>query len=134
MGVKKMKTRFHKIKMKLLTSVSNPYSILFHVAGIACLIWLLTRTVPKPDRIYYPCQQVSMTVASSYIIFWSILWSALFHGTAFWVRRAKTKTTAILPVILVSFVVIFSISSGVFGGIKNNNVEARSWEPIPNEQ
>jgi hypothetical protein len=74
-----------------------------------------------------------MTVASSYIIFWSILWGALFHGTAFWIRRAKTKTTAILPVILVSFVVIFSISSGVFGGIKNDNVEARSWEPIPNE-
>jgi len=120
--------------MNLFCRISNPYSILFHVAGIVCLIWFLTRVLPKPDRINYPCQQVSMTVASSYIIFWSILWSALFHGLAFWVRRAKTKTTAILPVILVSFVLIFSISSGVFANFDNNEyLEASNWEPIPNE-
>ena len=107
--------------MNLLCRISNPYSILFHVAGIACLIWFLTRVLPKPDRIYYPCQQISMTVASSYIIFWSIIWSALFHGVVFWVRRAKTKTTAILPVILVSFVLLFSISSGVFADIDNDD-------------
>lgn len=119
--------------MNLLCRISNPYSILFHVAGIACLIWFITRVLPKPDRIYYPCQQISMTVASSYIIFWSILWSALFHGVAFWVRRAKTKTTAILPVILITFVLIFSISSGVFADNDNEDIEADSWEPIPNE-
>jgi hypothetical protein len=73
-----------------------------------------------------------MTVASSYIIFWSVIWSALFHGVALCLRQAKKKTAAILPVILVSFVLIFSISNGVFAD-NNQDIEAGSWEPIPNE-
>jgi len=108
-----MKSRFHKIKMKLFCKISNPYSIMFHIVGLACLIWFAVRVLPKPDRIYYPCQQMSMTVASSYIIFWSLIMSALFHGTALWIKRAKHKTTAFLPVLLVSFVLVFSITSGV---------------------
>ena len=102
-----MKSRFHKLKMNLFYKISNPYSILFHMIGIACMILFLVRVVPKPDRVYYPCQQMSMTVASSYIIFWTIIWSTLFHGLALWIRRAKTKTAAVLPVILVSFVFAF---------------------------
>lgn len=127
-----MKSRFHKYKTKLLCKISNPQSLLFHVVGIIAIIWFLFRVVPKPDRIRYPCQQMSMTVASSYIIFWSILWSALFHGLAFWVRRAKTKTTAYVPVILVSFIVLFSVSSGVFADTDDSFV-ANLWDPIPNE-
>ena len=121
------------MKIKILYKVSNPQSIFFHLAGILCLIWFLVRVLPKPDRIYYPCQQVSMTIASSYIIFWSIIWGALFHGVAFWVRRVKIKTIAILPVILISFVLIFTISSVVFADIENDNKEISSWEPIPNQ-
>jgi len=114
--------------------ISNPQSILFHIVGIACIIWFLVRVLPKPDRIQYPCQQMSITVASSYIIFWSILWSALFHGLALWVRRVKSKTAAFLPVILVSFILIFSVSSGIFADLDNNDdFKASSWEPIPNE-
>ena len=128
-----MKSRFHKYKMKLLCRISNPQSILFHIVGIVCIIWFLARVLPKPDRIRYPCQQMSITVASSYIIFWTILWSSLFHGLAFWIRRAKTKTTAFLPVILVSFVLLFSVSSGVFADIDEEKFVASSWEPIPNE-
>ena len=128
------KSRFHKAKMNLLCRISNPYSILFHIVGIACIIWFLVRVLPKPDRIYYPCQQMSITVASSYIIFWSILWSVLFHGLALWLRRVKSKTAAFLPVILVSFILIFSVSSGIFADLDNNDVfKASSWEPIPNE-
>jgi len=126
-----MKSRFHKLKMKLLCKISNPYSVMFHIVGFACMIWFLIRVVPKPDRMYYPCQQLSMTVASSYLIFWGIMWTALFHGLAFWIRKAKTKTTAYLPVLLVSFVLIFSVSSGVFADDERN--ESTLWEPISNE-
>jgi len=129
-----MKSRFHKAKMNLLCKISNPYSILFHIVGIVCIIWFFVRVLPKPDRIQYPCQQLSITVASSYIIFWSILWGALFNGLALWVRKIKTKPITFLPVVLISFVLIFSISSGVFANIYNSeNYETSSWEPIPNE-
>ena len=128
-----MKSRFHRYKMKLLSKFSNPQSLLFHIVGIVCILWFLFRVLPKPDRIRYPCQQMSITVASGYIIFWSILWSSLFHGLAFWVRHAKTKTTAFAPVILVSFVLLFSVSSGVFADIDDDDFVASSWEPIPNE-
>jgi uncharacterized protein (DUF362 family) len=119
--------------MKILYKVSNPQSIFFHLAGILCLIWFLVRVLPKPDRIYYPCQQVSMTIASSYIIFWSVIWTALYHGAIYWFRRARTKTFAILPVIAVSLFLIFTISSGVFADIESDNKGISSWEPIPNQ-
>ena len=59
-----MKSRFHKYKMKLLCRISNPQSILFHIVGIVCIIWFLTRVLPKPDRIRYPCQQMSHHISS----------------------------------------------------------------------
>jgi len=126
-----MKSHLHKIKMRLFCKIANPQSILFHIAGIVCLIWFLVRVLPKPDRIYYPCQQISMTVASSYIIFWSIIWSVIFHGLGLWIKRAKTKSAVVLPVILVSFFFIFSISSSVFAN--NDEINLDEWEPIPNE-
>lgn len=124
-----MKSRFHKIKMKLLKKAANPYSILFHLVGIVSIIWFLTRVLPKPDRIRYPCQQMTMTVATGYIAFWVIMWSAMFHGLAIWVRKAKYKTTAIIPVLLVSFVLLFSASSVTFAQIKEENINP-VWSPI----
>jgi hypothetical protein len=129
-----MKSRFHKIKMKLLSKSTNPQSILFHVVGLACIIWFLVRVLPKPDRIRYPCQQLSMTVASGYIIFWMILWGAVFHGLAFWVKRVKTKTAAFIPVLLVSFILIFTISSNVFAVNYQKETEKPTlWDPITKE-
>jgi hypothetical protein len=129
-----MKIDLHRIKMRLLCRVSNPQSILFHIIGVACIIWFLARVIPKPDRIKYPCQQLSITVASSYILFWIILWSALFHGFGLWVKRAKHKTSAYAPVILVSLFLIFSVSTNVFADVKEDkNRSFDNWEPIPNQ-
>ena len=109
-----MKIDFHKIKSKILCKASNPQSILFHIVGFACIIWFLVRIIPKPDRIRYPCQQMSITFASSYIIFWIILWSTLFHGLGLWIKRAKYKTVAFAPAILVVLLLVFSVSYNVF--------------------
>jgi len=128
-----MKFNSHKIKMKLLCKISNPQSILFHIVGIACIIWFLVRVIPKPDRIKYPCQQLSITVASSYILFWVILWSALFHGLGLWIKRAKHKTVAYAPVIFMIFILLFSVSSNVFAEVKDENTEPTIWEPIPTD-
>lgn len=42
--------------------------ILFPVIGLLAIIWFLIRVIPKPNRIIYPCQQVSLGIGSSLII------------------------------------------------------------------
>ena len=128
-----MKTH-HKNKSNLLVKLSSHQSILFHFAGIAGIIWFLVRVLPRPDRIRYPCQQMSVSIAFGYIAFWSLLWSAIFHGLGLWIRRVKYKTAAFAPVILVAFVLVFSISSNVYAvNEKNDNYELTIWDPIPKE-
>ena len=112
----------------------NSKGIVFHIAGIICIIWFLIRVVPKPDRITYPCQQISKSIAVGYIAFWSVLWGSLFFGLGLWVKRVKLKTTAFLPVILTVFVLIFSVTSNIYAETyidEKNEIEI--WEPIPNQ-
>ena len=133
-GEMDMKSRWHKSKMSILCRVTNPYSIFFHIAGIICIIWFVLRVLPAPHRAYYPCQQISKTMALSYIAFWGILWSALFHGLALWIRKVKSKTAAFTPIILVSFILIFSVTSITYADtyIDEKN-EITSWDPIPRD-
>jgi hypothetical protein len=127
----------HKHKNHFLMKLSNKRGILFHLAGIVAIIWFIVRVLPRPDRIRYPCQQMGIAVAVGYIAFWGLLWSTLFHSVGFWIKRAKFKTTAIAPIILVSFILVFSITSNVFANnyiIKSNDKKLfDSWEPIPNK-
>ena len=129
----KMKQKFHKIKMNLLLKSTNTNSILFHIAGIICIIWFLIRVVPKPDRIRYPCQQMSLMVASGYITFWVVLWSAIFYGLSAWMKKVKFNISKFSPIIVISFVLIFSISSNVFADINNDEEKPVIWDPIPKE-
>jgi len=108
--------------------------IMFHIAGIICIIWFLIRVVPKPDRITYPCQQISKSIAVGYLAFWSALWGSLFFGLGLWVKRVKLKTSAFLPVILTVFVLMFSVTSNIYAETyidEKNEIEI--WEPIPNQ-
>jgi len=125
-----MDLKFQSIKMKFLCKIANPNNLLFHLIGIICILWFLLRVLPKPDRFRYPCQQMSMSVASSYIIFWSILFSALFHGLSYKVRQVKKNATIILPIFSIIFILIFSISNGVFA---YDEINTGSWIPIQNE-
>jgi len=106
-------------------------SIWFHIVGIIAIIWFLVRVVPKPDRIRYPCQQMAILSATSYIAFWVVLWSAMFHGAALWIRKVKTKSAKFTPVLLVSLVISFSLSSIVFA--ENTTLENPAptpWNPV----
>jgi hypothetical protein len=78
---------------------------------------------------------MSVSIAFGYIAFWSLLWTALFHGLGLWVKRVKYKTAAYAPVILIGFVLIFSISSGVYADLYIDEKEERPtiWDPIPKE-
>ena len=47
------------------------HKLLFPAVGLAALIWVIIRVVPKPSRAAYPCQQTAIPVATS---FWRGCW------------------------------------------------------------
>ena len=123
-----------KKKSNIFIKLSQRKGILFHIAGIAAIIWFLIRVLPRPDRFRYPCQQMSISVAIGYIAFWSLLWSAIFHGLGLWIRRVKYKTTAFAPVILVVFLLVFSITSNVYAVNEEEKEDTIiRWDPVPKE-
>ena len=117
-------------KRKLLRKLENLKGLWFHVVGLACIIWFLFRVVPAPHRVRYPCQQMSITIALGYITFWSVL----LFGLSKWVKQVKFKTAAFAPAILIIFIILFTVSGGVFANnYLNNNNETTSWDPIPKD-
>jgi hypothetical protein len=113
--------------------LSNKQGIWFHLAGIAAIVWFLIRVAPRPDRIRYPCQQMGISIAVGYIVFWSLLWSAVFHGLGLWIRRVKYKTAAVAPLLLVVILILFTVSTPVFGINESKGVTMSRWDPVPKQ-
>ncbi len=114
-------------KKRLFMKLKNLKGIWFHIIGIACLLWFAIRVLPAPHRSQYPCQQISMSIAFGYLAFWS----GLFYLLSQWIRKAKLRTSAIAPSILVIFIVAFSISGLVFADTYQANTRSPSpWYPI----
>src|SRR5512141_2185150 len=42
--------------------------VLFPIAGLLALFWWLVRVLPKPSRAAYPCQRVTLPVASGFLL------------------------------------------------------------------
>ena len=117
-------------KKKFLSRIKNLKGFSFHIIGIACLVWFLIRVIPAPQRSQYPCQQISIPIALGYIAFWG----TLFHGLSLWIRRVRFKTAAILPTIIVIFVITFTISGMVFAeNYLNIDSKLDPWNPTPKE-
>lgn len=113
-----------------LYSLSRSKGFYFHLAGIICIIWLLSRTLPKPTRYQYPCQQLSMTIALGYIAFWS----ALFFGLIQWMKGSTRKTSGILPIFLVICLFIAPLSFPAFSQQDDNMSNVLfSWTPVSKE-
>ena len=116
--------------MKIIARCSNLGGIWFHIIGIASIIWFLVRVVPAPHRAKYPCQQMSITIAVGYITFWSVLFITLSK----WIKRAKTRTAAVLPSFLVIFLMLFTFASPVFAdNYIDTSHKENIWTPIPKE-
>jgi len=126
-----MKNRNFKHKLNFFWDRFHKNKVWFHIAGIVAIIWFLVRVVPRPDRIRYPCQQMAVATMSGYVAFWVILWGAMFHGIALWMRKAKTNFGKFSPLLLVGMVLSFSVSSMVFADtatIKQD--DPTPWEPL----
>jgi hypothetical protein len=47
--------------------------ILFPIIGIAAMVWILIRVIPKPSRLSYPCVRTAMPIASGFIGYLAML-------------------------------------------------------------
>ena len=70
-----MKTHGHNYKNRLLKNAIKFKGLWFHIIGLAAIVWFVIRVVPAPHRFRYPCQQMSVTVALTYIAFWAALFA-----------------------------------------------------------
>ena len=57
---------------------------LWIVLGLASVIWVLIRVVPKPSRATYPCQKVAQPLAAGFIA-----WLLGLAGSTLFIRRAR---------------------------------------------
>lgn len=52
--------------------------LLFPLIGIAALIWVLVRVIPKPSRAQYPCMKVAAPIAGGFLTYLGGLLAAIF--------------------------------------------------------
>jgi len=117
-------------RKKLFLKLKNLRGFWFHIVGFACLFWFLIRVIPAPHRSQYPCQQIAIPIGLAYIAFWSVL----LQGLGIWIRKAKFRTSAVLPSILVVLIMVGSISAMVFADFNFlNDDDFEPWTPIPKQ-
>lgn len=120
----------HTCKNRFFHKMRHAKGIWFHIAGLIALIWFCFRVLPAPHRSQYPCQQLGIPIAFGYIAFWS----ALLIGLIAWIKKIQTKTIAYTPVLLITFILLFSISGLSFANTYNNNpLSYEPWDPTPNQ-
>jgi hypothetical protein len=71
-------------KITGLEIVKRKSLLLWLVLGLASVIWVLIRVVPKPSRATYPCQKVAQPLAAGFIA-----WLLGLAGSSLLIRRAR---------------------------------------------
>ena len=106
-------------KIKGLEKHGGFFKILFFIAGMLSLLWLLIRVVPKPGRLRYPCMKATMPIAYSFLAYLvSISGSVLFFRRALSTIRARQFRYGI-------FLLFIALFFGTWA-IINNNITARA--------
>ena len=76
------------------------YKLLFPFVGLAALLWIIIRVVPKPSRATYPCVKVATPIASGFVIY---LVSLLVSALAFIRTKKKIYLSPYFIVIIFAF-------------------------------
>jgi hypothetical protein len=89
--------------------------LLFPLIGIAAIVWILIRVIPKPSRMQYPCMKVAAPIASGFIIYLGGLAAAIFSF-----KKAKThfKNSRFGYAILFT---VAALAIGSFSVLKSDN-------------
>jgi hypothetical protein len=89
------------------------YKILFPIIGLAALIWILFRVIPKPTRAEYPCVKAATPLATGFIVYFA---SLIVSAAAF--MRTKKKIYLSPYFIFIGLAVFgFSDSSNLTGNL-----------------
>jgi hypothetical protein len=60
-------------RIRKITLPGGFYKLLFPFIGIAAMVWILIRVIPKPSRMSYPCVRTAMPIASGFIGYLAML-------------------------------------------------------------
>lgn len=83
-----MKTFFQKFvkvcpktdRIRKITLPGGFYKLLFPIVGLAALLWIIIRVVPKPSRATYPCVKAATPIASGFLVYiLSLIASAVIY-------------------------------------------------------
>ncbi len=118
--MKKLKARIFKLCPKTGRIIGlQPFDMyspwLFPIFGLAALFWVLLRVVPKPSRARYPCQQVAIPLAVSFVSWLMVpLASVLtFQKIRHWLLQKQYLKIAL------TFTLFFFLLGGTYGGSAN---------------
>jgi len=60
-------------RIRKITLPGGFYRLLFPFVGLAAMVWILLRVIPKPSRLSYPCVRTAMPIASGFIGYLAML-------------------------------------------------------------
>ncbi|NLF52434.1 MAG: DUF362 domain-containing protein [Leptolinea sp.] len=128
--MKTLKTKFFKTcpktgKIVGLQPIESQSPWLFPLIGLAALIWVMVRVVPKPSRARYPCQQIAIPLAASFVL-WLIgpIATALtFRKLHQWLKQKRFLK------VLFTFAIFALLLGGTFGS--GVSVPQASYPPHP---
>ncbi len=103
-----MKKSFHKFvkvcpksgRIRKFVIPNGYYKLLFPFIGLAALIWIIIRVVPKPSRVNYPCIKAATPLATGFLVYLAALFAS---ALAF----ARTKKKIYLSPYILSIGLVF---------------------------
>jgi hypothetical protein len=103
--MKSILERFIKIcpksgNFKGFKKISGLAKLLFPLIGIAAIIWILLRVIPKPSRAEYPCMKVAAPLAGGFLVYISGLLLSVFsfRQARHYFRNSQYALTLVLIV------------------------------------
>ncbi|MBK7106263.1 MAG: DUF362 domain-containing protein [Ignavibacteriae bacterium] len=98
-------------KIRKIILPKGYYKLLFPFVGLAALLWIAFRVIPKPSRVAYPCVKAATPIATSFVL-WLIGITASF--TAFSKMKTAFSNSSYFRTIIFLFVggilAVFAIS------------------------
>jgi hypothetical protein len=106
-------------RIRKITVPGGFYKFLFPFVGLAAMIWILIRVIPKPSRLSYPCVRTAMPIATGFIGYLAML---VVSAIAFIKSR---KPLRYFPVFFVGAFAVFGIAGFYVTG---NNIFQKDIE------
>lgn len=105
------------------------HKVLFPIAGLVSLIWVLVRVLPKPSRATYPCQQAAIPTA---VLF--LAWLGATTGSFMLIKKAREKFSGksilIASSLAVVGILLFFASQLINLNPVNANVNQDALQPM----